>query len=38
MADFKIGDIICKDDVLRYGVILTDDNLYCELQTEHDFK
>ena len=82
MAEFKIGDIICKDevsvpytvenidcvsspipkyklaqgdfcfwnycvgwkklitpdDVLRYGVILTDDNLYCELQTEDDFK
>lgn len=82
MAEFKIGDIICKDevsvpytvenidyvsspipkyklvqgdfcfwdycvgwkklvtsdDVLRYGVILTNENLYCELQTEHDFK
>ena len=43
MAKFNVGDIICKDDVLRYGVILTDDNLYCglqncELQTEHDFK
>lgn len=33
---FKLA--IQEDDVLRYGEVLTDENLYCELQTEDGFE
>lgn len=38
---FCLGDwrkVVTPDDALRYGEVLTDDNLYCELQAEDGFK
>lgn len=38
--DYYIGwkKLVTPDDALRYGEILTDDNLYCELQAEDGFE
>lgn len=33
-----IKKLVTPDDALRYGDVLTDENLYCELQAENGFE
>ena len=44
-GNFKFWDyciewkkLVTPDEALRYGKVLTDDNLYCELQAEDGFE
>ena len=38
--DYCIGwkKLVTPDEALRYGEVLTDDNLYCEIQAEDGFE
>lgn len=36
--ELAIKKLVAPDDALRYGEVLTDENLYCELQTEDGFE
>lgn len=36
--ELAIKKLVTPDDALRYGEILTDENLYCEFQAEDGFE
>lgn len=36
--ELSLRKLTDADDVLRYGEVLTDENLYCELQAEDGFE
>lgn len=40
LNNFCVGWVkwVASDDVLRYGDVLTDENLYCEIQAEDGFE